>query len=59
MRTFGVIAALFLLAACGEAEDRQETLTADEEQQLNDAAAMLDEPEGEGAQGKTREPADE
>lgn len=47
------------LAGCGGDAPRAGELTQDEEQQLNDAAAMLDEPEGEGAQGKTREPADE
>ena len=41
MRALAVAAAL-LLAARGEPKDG--ALTADEEQQLNDAAAMLDEP---------------
>lgn len=37
------LAAALLLAACGNGEVREGALTADEEQQLNDAAAMLDE----------------
>lgn len=37
--------AILLLTGCGEPEEAQTSLTADEEQQLNDAAAMLDEPE--------------
>lgn len=49
MRMRLVMAAiLLLLAGCGETEDRQASLTQDEEQRLNDAAAMLDEP-GENA----------
>ena len=42
------VAALFLLAACGDGETREGELSADEERQLNDAAAMLDEPEDGG-----------
>lgn len=38
-----VLAAL-LLTGCGGAEPREGALSADEERQLNDAAAMLDEP---------------
>ncbi len=37
------IAAL-LLSGCGRSPEREGALTRDEEQQLNDAAAMLDEP---------------
>lgn len=44
MRMRGALAALLLLTACGEPEERDGKLTSDEEQQLNDAAAMLDEP---------------
>lgn len=40
---FAALAAL-TLAACGGSEPKDGALTADEEQQLNDAAAMLDEP---------------
>lgn len=40
-----LLAATLLLGACGGPEPREGALTADEEQQLNDAAAMLDEPE--------------
>ena len=43
------VAALLLLAACGDGETREGELSADEEQQLNEAAAMLDEPEEEGS----------
>jgi len=42
MRANWVIAGVFLLISCGEAETREGALTADEEQQLNEAAAMLD-----------------
>lgn len=42
MRANWVIAGVFLLVACGEAETREGALTADEEQQLNEAAEMLD-----------------
>lgn len=48
-RGLGLAAAL-LLAACGDGEVKEGALTADEEQQLNDAAAMLDEPENEADQ---------
>lgn len=42
----GIAAAvLLLLAACGEGEAREGELSADEERQLDEAAAMLDEPE--------------
>lgn len=44
MRTAILLAAL-LLGACGDDEVREGALSADEEQQLNDAAAMLDEPQ--------------
>lgn len=48
MRRVGVgLLASLLLASCGGPEQREGALTADEEQQLNDAAAMLDEPEEE------------
>ncbi len=50
MRRGVALAALALaLAACGDGEVKEGALTADEEQQLNDAAAMLDEPEEETA----------
>lgn len=39
------LAAMLVLAACGGGEDREDELSADEDRQLNDAAAMLDEPE--------------
>ena len=48
----GLIAAALLLAACGESETREGALTSDEEQQLNDAAAMLDEPQEERGEGE-------
>ena len=41
-------AALLLLAACGDGEAREGELSADEERQLDEAAAMLDEPEDGG-----------
>jgi hypothetical protein len=40
--TGGAFAALLLLAACSTEPDAPGAITADEEQQLNDAAAMLD-----------------
>lgn len=40
--TGGALAALLLLAACSSDPDAPGTISADEEQQLNDAAAMLD-----------------
>ena len=48
---FAALAAL-TLAACGGGEPKEGALTADEEQQLNDAAAMLDEPEDEASDGQ-------
>lgn len=48
MRRGASLAVALLLTACGDGEVREGALTTDEEQQLNDAAAMLDEPE-EGA----------
>lgn len=44
MRT-AIPLALLLLASCGGGEPKPGALSADEERQLNDAAAMLDEPE--------------
>lgn len=41
----GLLLAALLLAGCGESETREGALTSDEDRQLNDAAAMLDEPE--------------
>lgn len=40
-----LVVAVLLLAACGSEAPRAGELTQDEEQQLNDAAAMLDEPD--------------
>ncbi|QNE31940.1 hypothetical protein F1C10_08320 [Sphingomonas sp. NBWT7] len=40
--TGGALAALLLLAACSLEPDAPGAISADEEQQLNDAAAMLD-----------------
>jgi len=51
---FAAFAAL-TLAACGGGEPKDGALTADEEQQLNDAAAMLDEPEDEATQAEADE----
>lgn len=50
---FALAGLLLLLAACGRGEDevRPGALTADEDRQLNEAAAMLDEPENGGAAG--------
>lgn len=45
MRGITVVAALLLLAACDDGEARKGELSADEERQLDEAAAMLDEPE--------------
>lgn len=52
-----ILAAALLLSACGDGEDREGALTADEDRQLNDAAAMLDEPEEEAPERE--EPAEE
>lgn len=50
MRKAGVaVLTALTLAACGGGEPKEGGLTADEEQQLNDAAAMLDEPEDEAS----------
>ncbi len=50
MRRALALAAMLMLAACGGGEDRKDELSADEDRQLNDAAAMLDEPvDDEGA----------
>ncbi len=46
MRAHWAIAGALLLAACGEPERREGDLSADEEQQLNDAAVMLDKSSG-------------
>lgn len=46
-----IFCALLLLAGCGANEPKEGALSADEERQLNDAAAMLDEP-GEKASGE-------
>ena len=46
MRAHWAIAGALLLAACGEPDRREGDLTADEEQQLNEAAAMLDKSSG-------------
>ena len=54
MRNSGFTAfAALTLAACGGGEPKEGALTADEEQQLNDAAAMLDEPVVEASDGQT------
>lgn len=50
-RAMFLAAGALLLSACGGPEKREDALSADEEQQLNDAAAMLDEPENEAAPG--------
>lgn len=47
MRGWVAMAAMLLLGACGGGEDRESELSADEDRQLNEAAAMLDEPEEE------------
>lgn len=50
------VASLLLLAACGGGEAREGELSADEEEQLDEAAAMLDEPEdGEAEDGDADE----
>ncbi len=49
MRRGMALAAALLLGACGGGEDKQDALTTDEDRQLNDAAAMLDEPANGGA----------
>jgi len=50
VRKIGLAAlAALTLTACGGGEPKEGALTADEEQQLNDAAAMLDEPEDEAS----------
>ena len=46
-----VLGAGSMLAACGGEREESE-LTADEEQQLNEAAAMLDEPEDGGGEAE-------
>lgn len=49
MRAWSALTIL-LLAGCGGDAPRAGQLTQDEEQQLNDAAAMLDEPDEASAQ---------
>ncbi len=58
MRRGMALAAVLLLGACGGGEDKQDALTADEDRQLNDAAAMLDEPQ-DNRETIDAEPADE
>lgn len=47
MRIAFALAGLLVLGACGGAEDQEDALSADEDRQLNEAAAMLDEGEEE------------
>lgn len=55
MRGGLTLAAILMLGACGGGEDREGELSADEDRQLNDAAAMLDEPEEETNEGAEEE----
>ena len=52
-------ALLLLLAACGGDAPDEGKLSADEERQLNEAAAMLDEPTEEVVSGEAKDGAEE
>lgn len=59
MRLVLALAALLVLGACGDAEDQEGALSADEDRQLNEAAEMLDQPAVEESAGNKGDAADE